>query len=186
MSPVTHFFTGWVLANCARLERRDRALVMITCVIPDVDGFGLIPQLLTANSAHPLMWFSLYHHSLHTLLFAVVVTALVFAFSERKWLTASLAFSSFHLHLLEDVLGSRGPDGYQWPIPYLKPFSALEISWRGQWALNAWPNALITAVLILISLWLARHRRFSFMEIFSRRADRGLLAWLLERFPVRS
>src|SRR3954453_6299709 len=121
-------------------ERRDRALVTIACVIPDVDGFGLIPQVLTANSAHPLMWFSLYHHSLHTLLFAVVVAALVFAFSQHKWLTALLAFASFHLHLLEDVLGSRGPDGYQWPIPYLKPFSGFEISWRGQWALNAWPN----------------------------------------------
>jgi inner membrane protein len=185
MSPVTHFFTGWVLANCAPIERRDRALVTIAAVIPDVDGLGLIPQLLTLRSPHPLMWFTLYHHHLHTLVFALVVTALTYAVARRKRLTALLALLSFHLHLIEDVLGSRGPDGYQWPIPYLKPFSGIEIAWRGQWALNAWPNALITAVLILISLWLARRRGFSFMELFSHKADAGLVAWLHERFPAR-
>src|SRR5438270_13460151 len=63
MSPVTHFFTGWVLANCANLERRDRSRVTLACVIPDVDGLGIVTQVLTANSAHPLMWFTLYHHS---------------------------------------------------------------------------------------------------------------------------
>jgi inner membrane protein len=186
MSPVTHFFTGWVLANCAPLARRDRALVTLASMIPDVDGLGLVPQLLTANSAHPLMWFSRYHHSLHTLVFALAISLLAFAMARRKWLTALLALLSFHLHLLEDVLGSRGPDGYQWPIPYLKPFSSVQIAWSRQWALNAWPNAAITAVLILFSLWLARARGFSFMEIFSRTADAGLIAWLRERFPARS
>lgn len=29
------------------------------------------------------------------------------------------------------MLGSRGPDGYQWPIPYLSPFSsAVQLSWK--------------------------------------------------------
>ena len=46
MSPVTHFFTGWVLANCAELNRKDRALVTWACVIPDVDGLGIIPEVL--------------------------------------------------------------------------------------------------------------------------------------------
>jgi len=31
---------------------------------PDLDGLGIIPELLTRNSSHPLLWFSLYHHSL--------------------------------------------------------------------------------------------------------------------------
>ena len=34
MSPVTHFLTGWVLANSAGLERRDRALVTLSVVVP--------------------------------------------------------------------------------------------------------------------------------------------------------
>src|SRR5262249_49674818 len=137
MSPVTHFLTGWVFANCARLQKRDRALVTLACVIPDVDGLGVIPELMTRNSAHPLLWFSLYHHSLHNLAFAFVISCFSFWVAREKWKTAVLAFVSFHIHLLEDLLGSRGPDGYQWPISYLKPFSdRFQLTWSGQWALN--------------------------------------------------
>ncbi len=184
MSPVTHFFTGWVFANCFRLERRDRAIVTLACVAPDIDGLGIIPELLTRNSAHPLLWFSQYHHSLHNLAFAVVVTALAFVVAARKWKTAALAFLSFHVHLFEDVLGSRGPDGYQWPIPYLAPFSSsLQITWRGQWGLNAWPNVLITVILLFITLWLAWWRGFSPLEMASATADHALVATLRRRYP---
>jgi hypothetical protein len=186
MSPVTHFFTGWVFANCFGLERRDRALVTVACVAPDIDGLGIIPELLTRNSAHPLLWFSLYHHSLHNLGFALVTAAIVMALAAQKWKAGLLALLSFHLHLFEDVLGSRGPDGYQWPIPYLSPFSSsFHLVWRGQWGLNAWPNVLITAVLLLITLWLAWRKGFSPLEMVSARADSGLVEALRRRFRQR-
>lgn len=183
MSPVTHFLTGWVFANCARLDRKDRAIVTLACVVPDVDGLGIIPELLTRNSSHPLLWFTLYHHSLHNLAFAVVVAALAFAIATRKWITALLAFLSFHLHLFEDLLGSRGPDGYQWPIPYLAPFSsAWRLEWRGEWGLNAWPNIAITIVLLAITLYLAWRRGFSPLEMISTKADAAFVATLRHRF----
>ena len=184
MSPVTHFLTGWVFATCFDLKPRDRALVTLACVAPDIDGLGIIPELLTRNSAHPLLWFSLYHHSLHNLAFALLIAAIVFAVAAQKWKTGFLALLSFHLHLFEDVLGSRGPDGYQWPIPYLSPFSsALQLVWRGQWGLNAWPNVLITAVLLLITLWLAWQKGFSPLEMVSARADSALVDALRRRYP---
>jgi membrane-bound metal-dependent hydrolase YbcI (DUF457 family) len=184
MSPVTHFLTGWVFANCARLGRRDRALVTLASVVPDIDGLGIIPELLTRNSNHPLLWFSLYHHSLHNLSFALVIAALMFLLGQQKWKTGLLAFVSFHLHLLEDLAGSRGPDGYQWPIPYLKPFSsALELSWPGQWGLNSWPNVAITVALLLATLWLAWRRGFSPLEMVSQKADAALVDALRQRFP---
>jgi len=183
MSPVTHFLTGWVFANCTKLDRRERALVTLASVAPDIDGLGIIPELLTRNSAHPLLWFTLYHHSLHTLAFAVLVAAVAFALARQRWKTGFLALVSFHLHLLEDVLGSRGPDGYQWPIPYLKPFShSWQLTWRGEWALNAWPNAAITAVLLLTTLWLAWRRGFSPLEMISAKADAALVGALRLRF----
>jgi inner membrane protein len=186
MSPVTHFFSGWVLANCAQLNRKDRALVTLACVIPDIDGLGIIPELLTRNSTHPLLWFTLYHHSLHNLAFALVVAALAFALATRKWTTGLFALLSFHLHLFEDLIGSRGPDGYQWPIPYLQPFSsALQLSWRGEWGLNAWPNVAITIALLVITLWLAWRRGFSPLEMISARADASLVSVLRQRFPQR-
>ena len=184
MSPVTHFFTGWVFANCFNLGRRDRALVTLACVAPDVDGLGIIPELLTRTSTHPLLWFTLYHHSLHNLTFALVIAAIAFALAAQKWKTALLALLSFHIHLFEDLLGSRGPEGYQWPIPYLAPFSSsLQLVWRGQWGLNAWQNIVITIVLLLITLWLAWRRGFSPLEMVSARADSVLVETLRRRYP---
>jgi len=184
MSPVTHFFSGWVLANCAKLGRKDRVLVTLACVIPDIDGLGIIPEILTRNSAHPLLWFSLYHHSLHNLAFALVVAALAFAIATRRWTTGLLALLSFHLHLFEDVLGSRGPDGDQWPIPYLAPFSsAIQLTWSGQWSLNAWPNVALTIILLLMTFWLAWRRGFSPLEMISAKADAAFVGALRRRFP---
>lgn len=140
MSPVTHFLSGWVLANCAKLDPKDRALVTLACVIPYIDGLGIVPELLTRNSTHPLLWFTLYHQSLHNLAFGVVVAALAFAIATRKWTTSLLALLSFHLHLFEDLLGSRGSDGYR-PISHVPPFSSsLQLAWRGEWASTRGPT----------------------------------------------
>ena len=187
MSPVTHFFSGWVLANCVKLDRKDRILVTLACVIPNIDGLGIIPEILTRNSAHPLLWFSLYHHSLHNLAFALFVAAVAFAIAQQKWTTALLALLSFHLHLFEDLLGSRGPDGDQWPIPYLAPFSsALQLTWRGQWGLSAWPNVALTVILLLATFWLAWRRGYSPLEMVSARADSVFVAALRKRFPLQT
>ncbi len=185
MSPVTHFLTGWVFSNCFDLVRRDRALITLACVLPDLDGLGLIPELLTRNSAHPLLWFSLYHHSLHNLAFALVIAVAASVFAIRKWMTGWLALLSFHLHLIEDLVGSRGPDGYQWPIPYLEPFSSrLQLQWQGQWGLNAWQNVVLTTALLFSTLWLAWRRGFSPIEMVSRRVDGAFVAILRQRFPT--
>jgi hypothetical protein len=184
MSPVTHFLTGWVFANCATLERRERAVVTLACVAPDIDGLGIIPELLTRNSPHPLMWFTLYHHLLHTLAFSLLVAIAAFLLAQQRWKVGFLALASFQLHLFEDVIGSRGPDGYQWPIPYLWPLSSsMQLAWRGEWRLNAWPNIAITVVLLLVTFWLAWRRGFSPFEMISTRIDAAFVRTLWRRFP---
>jgi inner membrane protein len=95
-----------------------------------------------------------------------------------------LALVSFHLHLIEDLAGSRGPDGYQWPIPYLKPFSsALQLTWQGQWGLNAWQNVVITATLLIATFWLAWRHGFSPLEMVSSKADAAFVGVLRRRVP---
>src|SRR5215469_8421279 len=113
MSPITHFFMGWVVANAApSLNKRERAMVTWASVVPDVDGLGIVAEKLTQNSAHPLNWWSEYHHVLgHNIEFALIVTVLAAIFAERKVTTALLVFLSFHLHLIGDLVGARGPDG---------------------------------------------------------------------------
>ncbi len=186
MNPVTHFLVGWMVANSAPLSRRERAAVALAGVVPDLDGLGAPIEVLTRNWERPLTWFSQYHHTLHNLTFGVAVAGVSFLVATRRWKTAALAFLSFHLHLLCDLAGARGPDGHQWPIPYLLPFSrAWEWTWSGQWELNAWPNFLITGALLLATFYLAWRRGFSPLEILSSRADQAFIRTLHARFPGR-
>ena len=189
MSPITHFLMGWAVANSApSLGRRDRALVTWASVVPDIDGLGIIAEWATRNSNHPLNWWSDYHHVLgHNIGFAILVSASAAILARQKLATTLLVFVSFHLHLLGDLVGARGPDGYQWPIPWLLPFSRhLQLIWSGQWALNAWPNLLVTALLLGTTLILARRRGFSPLEIFSRRADAAFVFALRKRFLLKN
>ena len=217
MSPVTHFFAGWVLAYASPvpLRRREKALVVAAAIAPDLDGLGIIPELLTRHSSHPLLWFSEYHHSLHTLAFVLICTIAAFlvagpldrrkmshevssassatrlemhsspqhlALSPHPWITALLVFLSFHLHLLCDFVGARGPDGYQWPIPYFKPFSsAAQLAWHGQWALNGWQNFVITGALLTVTLWIAWRFATSPLELVSESANRAFVLTLRQR-----
>jgi len=188
VSPVTHFLSGWVVATVAPLDRRDRALVTFASVIPDIDGFGLPFEVLTRGSPHPLTWWSDYHHLLgHNLGFTLLTTLIAAFISKRKVITMTLVFVTFHLHLLQDVLGARGPDGHQWPIPYLLPFSnQWQLVWRGQWALNAWPNFVLTLILILVTIYLAWKKGYSPVEMFSARADQAFVHALRRRFGAGS
>ena len=155
--------------------------------MPDIDGLVIIADRLSRNSNHPLNWWGDYHHTLgHNFGFAIVVAAIAAILAKQRVKTALLVLLSFHLHLLADLVGARGPDGDQWPIPYLLPFSnQLELVWSGQWALNAWPNMVITAVLIGIMLLLARRRGFSPLEMVSSTADALFVRALRTRFPEK-
>ena len=93
-----------------------------------------------------------------------------------------MVFVSFHLHLLCDLLGARGPDGDQWPIPYLKPFSnAVQLTWHGQWALNAWQNFVITGLLLLATFWIAWKHGSSPVELVSDSANESFVSALRRR-----
>ena len=64
MNPVTHLFMGWCTASVdCGLSRRDRTLITLAAVIPDADGLGAIPELLTRQVPNSLLWYSEHHHS---------------------------------------------------------------------------------------------------------------------------
>lgn len=184
MSPATHFLLGWMVANTAKLERRERAAVTLAGIAPDLDAFGVVPEVLTRGTSHPLPWFSQYHHILgHNIAAALVVGAICFAVGRQRWKTALLALFSFHLHLFCDIVGAKGPEGYGWPVPYLLPFSdRWQLVWSHQWALNGWQNFLITGVCLVATFYLAWLRGYSPLEMISSKADSALVAALRQRF----
>jgi len=184
MNPITHLLLGWGLANSAPLDRRERACVTLASVVPDLDGLGIIVDVATWSSAAPTELWGTYHHVLgHNLGFALAVGLTTLLVTRGRWIATLLTLLSFHLHLLGDLIGARGPDGDQWPIPYLLPFSDLwQLVWSGQWGLNAWPNFLITIVLLALTFYLAWERGYSPLELVSGRADRGFVTALRQRF----
>ena len=184
MSPITHLLTGWLVANSSRrLGRKERIMVTAAGLMPDVDGFGVIAEALTRNGDKPLLWWSNYHHVLaHNLLFGLFVMLVAFLLTARNKLVAALVFVSFHLHLLGDFVGARGPGDDWWVIPYFLPFSSHEFSWSGQWELNAWPNFLITGILLIAMFYLAWKRGYSPLEMVSRKADAAFVRTLRQRF----
>ena len=184
MNPFTHLMVGWVVANCDGLNRRERTAVTVSAIIPDIDSIGIIAEKLTKGSDHPLLWWSKYHHVItHNLGSALLLALVVFVIANRKWTTTGLAIFGFHLHLLGDLVGARGPDGYQWPIPYFLPFSnAWEFTWQGQWAINAWPNIVITVIALVITFYLAWKRGYSPVEMISISGDRAFIKTLRNRF----
>ncbi|XOF32762.1 MAG: metal-dependent hydrolase [Candidatus Electrothrix sp. YB6] len=185
MSPVSHVLIGWLAANAARAERRERLLITVAGIIPDADGLVLVADLAAGHSTRQLEFWSRYHHVLgHNIGFALLITAgAALLTRKRKAVTALFVWLSFHLHLLGDLVGSRGPDGNQWPIPYLLPFSdAWQWTWEGQWLLNSWQNLLITVLAIGITFYLAWKKGYSPLEMISDRADKGFVATLRNRF----
>ncbi|HEY0155673.1 MAG TPA: metal-dependent hydrolase [Thermoanaerobaculia bacterium] len=187
MNPITHLLTGWCLAETAPdLTKREKRLVTLAAVAPDFDGFGLIAEWATQDSPDPLLWWTDYHHILgHNLPFAcaAAAAAALLARRSRPLLTGFLVFLAVHLHILGDLTGSRGPDDYPWPIPYLWPFSSdPQLTWPGQWYLNAWPNFAVTIALLAMTFYLAWRRGSSIVGLVSPRGDAAFVEMLRLRF----
>ncbi|MEW6027365.1 MAG: metal-dependent hydrolase [Planctomycetota bacterium] len=173
MNLITHFLIGWNTAVLAGVEKRDRVLITIAGVLPDIDGLGAIAEWATRNTEKPLRWFSDYHHQLaHNLTAGIIWALAVLLLAKKKASTALAALLAFHIHLLADVLGGRGPEGFQWPIPYLYPFSpASQITWQYQWPLDSWQNLAITVAMLAMVFIVAWKKGLSPLEVFSNKAD---------------
>ena len=182
MSPLTHFLLGWSVAGTdTSLTPRERAAVTLAGVVPDIDGMGVIWDLISRSGNFD--FYQRYHHVFgHNLFFGLLVAAWGFLFGVRKRLVAALMFVSFNLHLLGDLLGARGQGDDFWAVPYFWPLSARDYYWSGQWPLNGWQNFVITGVLLSLIFYLAVKRGYSPVEMVSTRADQALVRTLRNRF----
>lgn len=176
MSPITHLLASWVVAAGTTDNLRDRRLVTLAGVAPDLDGLGILVDIANGSFGRGgAYYYQEYHHWLgHGLPAALVCSALLAAFARRRWRTFLLCLAVFHLHLLCDLAGSRGPDANDlWPIFYLGPLSRQPMwIWKHQWPLDAWPNRILTVILFFGSLWLAVRLGDSVVGVFNRKADR--------------
>lgn len=171
---------SWVGARSIFEKRENRIAVSVSGIAPDVDGIGLLIDVgLRVFNVQTHYW-GAWHHKLHALPFCIVICCLVTVFVKaQRVLTFVIAFILFNVHVFCDLIGSKGPDGFQWPIPYFYPFKA-EVSfvWSGQWALNGWQNILISAISVFAVWFFIKSKETTPLEIVSKRLD-GILRKIL-------
>jgi hypothetical protein len=119
-----------------------------------------------------------YYHKFHHLWLhgwpgALLVAIVLTCFARQRLRVTLLCLVTFHLHLLCDLLGSRGLSPSDlWPICYSEPLLRHPVwFWKGQWKLDGWQNLSIFVVIFALSVWVAIKRGYSFVEVFSQRAD---------------
>jgi hypothetical protein len=177
MSPVVHLIGSWLIASATTNNPRDRKLVTLAGVLPDADGFGIIPDVvgsLISDEECTFHYYQTYHHLLlHGWPGAIAISVLLMFFGRQRWRVLFLCLLTVHLHLLCDIVGSRGPSpGDLWPICYSEPLFRHPIwFWKHQWKLDGWQNQTIFVVIFMAALWLAVKRGCSFVEIISSRLD---------------
>ena len=184
MSPGAHLLASWILADRFEPDQRGRRLIAIAGVIPDIDGMGILVDALNRDRTE---YYATYHHLLaHNLLFGLLFSGLAAALVKKdKARVFLLSLLAFHLHLVFDVMGSRGPDGFQWPIHYFYPFAAhVEWIWSGQWLLNGWQNLSILAALFLWAVCLSAKKHRSFIEVISPSLYRQIFLAIEKRWPA--
>jgi membrane-bound metal-dependent hydrolase YbcI (DUF457 family) len=137
---LTHIGLSWIVASLGRGSRKDRWLITLAGVLPDLDGAGIVWSAQAYAAVHRAAG--------HGLAFAVLWTALTLWRADRRRSAAVLAMVSFHMHLLLDLVGTGGL-----PIRYFWPVSDWGATYAGRWMLASWPNAVVMGLTLLGVLW---------------------------------
>lgn len=180
MAPATHGLVSWWVANVIPLSRRDRLLVFLVGLCPDLDGLGLLGGLV----GNMELYFHWHHIVCHNLLFGLLATGLAALLAVQRAAVVGLALIAFHLHLACDYFGSGGWDGPQlqiWALPYLYPFLGC---WRGatftgpswywnpwQWSLSSPVNAIVTILGLVNWVFIAVRLDRTWFEFVAPRFD---------------
>ncbi len=182
MSPETHLLGSWIIAAQTTDNPRDCRLVTLAGVLPDVDGLGLILDAIASALGHRgTNFYQQYHHFLlHGAFGGILIATVLTCFARRRRRVALLTLLVFHLHLVCDLVGSRGPSPEDlWPIAYFAPFNQHTMwFWKGQWRLDGWQNRYLTLALFAWALWLPTQCGHSVVGVFNRRADEVFVAVL--------
>lgn len=107
------------------------------------------------------------------------------ACARQRLRTGLLALAATHLHFLCDLIGSAGPDGFRWPVPYFVPFVSRSehpgfvVAW--QWGLASWQNLLVTIAALAACVGFAVARGRTLFEFWPR-LDVALVAVARRRF----
>lgn len=177
VSPGAHFIGSWLVASATSKNPRDRNLITLAGVAPDLDGLGMAVDIFKSWVSGEPNLFNYYHKFHHLLCHgwpaALVLCGLLACFAKQRTRVFVVCLVTFHLHLLCDLLGSRGPTPADlWPILYGEPLFRHPIwTWHNQWRLDGWQNQILFVLMFGTALWRSVRLGHSFLEMFGYRVD---------------
>ena len=129
-------------------------------------------------------YFQFHHYIGHSIFSALCISIVMSLLAKsQRGVVFFLSFVLVHMHIFFDVIGSKGPDGYQWPVYYLYPLNAdYALTWSGQWELNAWQNNLVMLFLLLGCIYYAATKKITFLEVFSNRLNQEVFIMYAKYF----
>ncbi len=117
MNPLAHFLAAFAVSWTLASKARDRALIVLAGVLPDIDGAPILfDKALYAQV----------HHTIgHSYVFGLPLALAAGALACDRRRTAALALAAFTLHLAADIVGTN------WPVQALYPLSDHGLSVAG-------------------------------------------------------
>ena len=99
---------SWLTAHGSGANQRERRVISLVGLSPDLDGLGWLLDQVNRMMGHPSSWYEEFHHVLgHNLIASVVAASLAAGLcGGRRVRVLVLALLVFHLHILCDVMGS--------------------------------------------------------------------------------
>jgi hypothetical protein len=162
MNDIVHAEVSWLMAQ-GLASRRDRRLIVLAGIAPDLDGLPVFVSHAAYEACHHVLF--------HGILGALLTTAICTALARSRMAVLFLSLAAFHLHLLCDIAGS----GIYWPIAYFWPWSSKFYGWSHGWELVSWQNELIGFVATVACLLAAIPWGRTPVEVFSPKADRPVV-----------
>lgn len=173
INTIDHIQVGWICGHLGDFDRRERRILMLASLAPDIDG------LFLAAYWNPELFNSLHHTFGHNLFYPVAIGAIAAAFARRRrGKMFLLGILMVLLHYIVDMLTAA-----DWGIPFFWPFSHVQYNipyFLGvpDSSIEAWDFALKVivqwilkiAVLSGTVLIYIKHRR-TFIELISSNLD---------------
>ncbi len=180
MSPLYHLQVGALIASARGYDSRERRLIMLASLLPDLDGIFIYP---------PELWEKLHHTFSNNLTFCLLVGAVFAVLSKKRRLEMFIVCSvTASLQLAIDLV-TNDPS---WPHAWLWPFSKVDLSLGNyihyehlrQITVIGVQGVLMVAILAgTIILYLKKKR--TFLELISANLDRFLTDFIVFSFSKR-
>ena len=85
MTPVSHYLASWLFARYLPVEQRERRLISLAGIIPDIDGLGYFVDRVTEHAGDETFYYIEYHHVFgHGILVCMIVSLLMTILAKGK------------------------------------------------------------------------------------------------------